>query len=170
MNTEDPRRRADRLTELIEWLGQKASPEDRDLLLAFAPVVFAETPDRVAFGLTAEALAARIRDQFRFVVREMPPPTQLYKGLPGIHVAARNPAESGWIHKGPHNGMPNEVTVVETHTMDAPFIFESLKNYFRRSGLRVFSAIHPILSVRRQWERIVWIGGSRDEGDRKSVV
>ncbi len=167
MITEDPRRRAGRLKELIELLGQKASPEDRDLLLAFAPVVFAETPDRVAFGLTPEALAARVRDHFRFVAREMPPPTQLYKGLPGIHVAARNPSDSGWIHKGPDNGMPNEVTVVETHTVDAPFIFESLKNYFRRSGLRVFSAIHPILSVRRQWERVVWIGGQRDEGAKE---
>jgi hypothetical protein len=49
--------------------------------------------------------------------------------------------------------------VVETHTLDAPFIFESLKNYFRKAGLRVFSAVHPILSARRQWERIVWIGG-----------
>ena len=32
-------------------------------------------PDRVALGLSAEALAARLRDQFRFVAREMPPST-----------------------------------------------------------------------------------------------
>ena len=54
------------------------------------------------------------------------------------------------------------------HTLDAPFIFESLKNYFRRAGLRVFSAIHPMLSVRRQWERIVTLGAPDEEGSRES--
>jgi glutamate dehydrogenase len=62
---------------------------------------------------------------------------------------------------------PQEVTVVETHTPDAPFIFESLKNYLRKSGLRVFASAHPIFTVRRQWERIVWIGGPHDEGARE---
>ena len=51
--------------------------------------------------------------------------------------------------------LESRTTIVETHTLDAPFIFESLKNYFRRQNLRVFSAVHPIFSVRRQWERIV---------------
>jgi glutamate dehydrogenase len=167
MITEDPQRRAARLQELLELLKRQAAPEDRELLLAFAPVAYAETPDRVAFGLTLEALAARISDHFRFVVREMPPPTQLYKGLPGIHVAVRNPPESAWVRQGPGDGLPSEVTVVETHTLDAPFIFESLKNYFRKAGLRVFSAIHPILTARRQWERIVWVGGPHEEGSKE---
>src|SRR5262245_55533945 len=168
MITEDPQRRAGRLSELLELLKRQAVPEDRDLLLAFAPVAYAETPDRVVFGLTLEALAARINDHFRFLVREMPPPTQLYKGLPGIHVAVRNPPESAWVRQGPGDGLPSEITVVETHTLDAPFIFESLKNYFRRAGLRVFSAIHPIVTARRQWERIVWVGGPHEDGSKES--
>ena len=49
----------------------------------------------------------------------------------------------------------------------ATFVYESLKNYFQKEGLRVFSAIHPIFSVRRQWERIVWIGGPREDGSRE---
>jgi glutamate dehydrogenase len=167
MITSDPQRRAARLAEVLQILGSRAAPEDRDLLLAFAPVVLAETPDRVGLGLSAEALAARLQDQFRFVVREMPPPTQLYRGLPGIHVSARNPDEAGWVKAGPGDGYPQEVTIVQTHTKDAPFIFESLKNYFRKAGLRVFSTVHPILTVRRQWERIVWIGGPHDEGSKE---
>ena len=167
MITADPAQRAAKLAQVREILGRQASSEDRELLLSFASVMFAETPDRVALGLSAEALAARLSDQFRFVVREMPPPTQLYKGLPGLHVVARNPGEAGWVAKGPANGLPREITVVETHTPDAPFIFESLKNYFRKAGLRVFSSVHPILTVRRQWERIVWIGGPHDEGARE---
>src|SRR5262245_17966505 len=146
MITADPERRAARLAEVMDLLGRRAGAEDRELLLAFAPVVFAETPDRVALGLSADALAARIRDHFRFVAREIPPPTQLYKGVPGIHVAARNPDPAGWVSNGPADGLPQQVTVVEIHTHDAPFIFESLKNYFRKAGLRVFSAVHPIFT------------------------
>src|SRR6185436_13085652 len=56
---------------------------------------------------------------------------------------------------------------LDTHTMDAPFIFESLKNYFLKAGLRVFVALHPIFTMRRQWERPVWIGGPQEEGNRE---
>jgi glutamate dehydrogenase len=167
MITSDPQLRAAKLAEVREILARQAAPDDRELLLSFASVMFAETPDRVALGLSADALAARLMDQFQFVVREMPPSTQLYKGLPGLHVVARNPGEAGWVAKGPANGLPQEITVVETHTPDAPFIFESLKNYFRKTGLRVFSSVHPIFTVRRQWERIVWLGGPHDEGARE---
>src|SRR5262245_30374619 len=167
MITADPERRAARLAEVMDLLGRRTSAEDRELLLAFAPVVFAETPDRIALRLSTEALAARLQDQFCFVAREMPPATQLYRGLPGIHVAVRNPEQAGWVSQGPSNGLSSEVTVVETHTHDAPFIFESLKNYFRKAGLRVHSAIHPIFTARRQWERIVWIGGPHDEGSKE---
>jgi glutamate dehydrogenase len=167
MITADAGQRAAKLAQVIDLLARQAAPEDRELLLAFAGVMFAETPDRVALGLSDEALAARIADQFRFVVREMPPPTQLYRGLPGLHVVARNPPETGWVSRSPADGLPQEITVVETHTPDAPFIFESLKNYFRKAGLRVFSSVHPIFTVRRQWERIVWLGGPHDEGSRE---
>ena len=54
--------------------------------------------------------------------------------------------------------------------LDAPFIFESLKNYFRKAGLRVFSAIHPIFTVRRQWERIVWMGGPHEDGAKELLL
>ena len=83
MITSDPARRAASLAEVLQLLDRQAAPEDRELLLAFAPVVYMDTPDRVAFGLSPEAMAARLYDQFRFVVREMPPATQLYRGLPG---------------------------------------------------------------------------------------
>jgi glutamate dehydrogenase len=168
MITEDPRRREDRLRELLALVERDAAPEDRALLLSFAPVAFAETPDRAALGLSTQALAVRLRDQFRFFVREMPPPTQLYRGLPGIHVSVRNPKPGEWAAEGSASGTPNEFTLIETHTADAPFIFESLKNYLRKAGLRVFSAVHPIFTVRRQWERIVWIGGAQDEGSKES--
>jgi glutamate dehydrogenase len=166
MITADPRQRELRLEQIKEILERNAAPEDRELLLALAPVLFAETPDRLALSLSPQALVARLQDHFRFVAREIPPPTQLYKGVPGIHVAARNPEPATAATLG-GGGLPTEVTVVETHTLDAPFIFESLKNYFRKAGLRVFSAVHPIFTVRRQWERIVWLGGPHDEGSKE---
>ncbi len=167
MITADPELRATRLSQVLELLGGDAPAEDRDLLVAFSRVVFAETPDRIALGLSTEALAARFRDQFGFVVKVMTPPAQLHRGVPGLHLRASNPSEAEWVRRGPADGAASEVTIVETHTPDAPFIFEGLKNYFRQSGLRVASSVHPILSVRRQWERVVWIGGPHEEGAKE---
>ncbi len=167
MITADPGRRAARLEEIRELVARRAAPEDKELLLAFAPVVFGGLPDRIALGVPAATLATRLLEHFRFVVREMPPAVQLYRGLPGIHVVARNPVDGDAAAPAGGEGVPSDSTIVETHTLDAPFIFESLKNYFRKAGLRVYSAVHQIFTVRRQWERPVWMGGPQDEGTKE---
>jgi glutamate dehydrogenase len=150
MITSDPQLRATRLREVMALLDRDG--DDRQLHLAFATTVFPELPDSVALRLDSAALAADLRDYFRFVAHTMPPPDQLYKGLPGLHVAVRNrPGD-------------DDATVIETHTPHVPFIFESVKNYVQRQGLRVFSAIRPVFTVRRQWERISSIGGPIEEG------
>ena len=166
MITADPGRRQERLNEVMGLLGREAAPGD--LLLSFAPHVFAELPDTLALGLPAPALAARLRDHYDFFARSIPPSTQLYRGLPGLHVVVRNPDEG--LADRTAEGLPVETTIVETHTLDAPFIFESLKNYFRRAGLRVYSSIHPILTVRRQWERYAWIGGPDEEEGTQELL
>ena len=163
MITADPQQRVSTLQNIIAALDRDASAEDRELLREFAPVVYERMPDVLALRLSPEALAERIRENFRFVARTMPPAFQLYKGLPGIHVVVRNPDEA----EAEATGATSEVTIVETHTPDAPFIFESLKNYFQKEGLRVFSAIYPVFTVRRQWERVVWIGGAQEDGSRE---
>src|SRR5262245_52074754 len=132
MVTSDPQQRAARLTELQQVLAAEAPPEDRELLLSFAPLVFAELPDRLALELSPVALAARMRDHFRFFAREIPPATQLYKGLPGVHVNVRNLSETQALALGAGQAFPVDSTVVQTHTPDAPFILESLRNYFRK--------------------------------------
>jgi glutamate dehydrogenase len=121
----------------------------------------------MALALQPAALAARIQAYFQFIARIMPPAHQLYRGLPGLHVRVRNPTEAETDATGSTHGGHYEVTIVDTHTPDAPFIFESLKNFFQNEGLRVFSAVHPIFSVRRQWERIVWIGGPHEDGSKE---
>ena len=132
MITVDAGRRAARLEELMQALERHADPADRELLRSFAPVVYDSLPDAVALGLSLDALTRRVIDYFRFFVREFPPPTQLYKGLPGIHVVVRNPVEADEQRIVHGRSLPLETTIVETHTLDAPFIFESLKNYFRK--------------------------------------
>src|SRR4029077_1901346 len=114
--------------------------------------------------------AARLLSHFRFVAREVPPAIQLYKGLPGIHVKAANLSPEEAASMGGGLVVPRETTMVQTHTADMPFIFDSLKNYFRKAGLRVFSAIHPVIAVRRQWERVVGIGGPFDEGQKECLT
>ena len=163
MITADPQRRVSILSRITDIIAREAAPGDRDLLLSFAPVVYGAMPDSLALRLTPEHIAARIFRMFEFVARTMPPAFQLYKGLPGLHVRARNPDDAEAVREG----STHEITIVETHCPDAPFIFESLKNYFQKEGLRVFSAIHPIFTVRRQWERVVWLGGPQEDGSRE---
>jgi glutamate dehydrogenase len=163
MITADPQRRVSTLARILDHVGRTAPDADRDLLLALAPVVYGDMPDPLALRLTPEMISARLAGIFRFVARTMPPAVQLYKGLPGLHVAVRNADDAD----ARAEGSTHEVTIVETHSPDAPFVFESLKNYFQKEGLRVFSSIHPIFSVRRQWERVVWIGGPHEDGSRE---
>jgi glutamate dehydrogenase len=167
MITSDPARRAQILDDITRHLDRLADPADRERLLAFARVAFAETPDTLALRLPAPALAERLRSHYHFVAKTMPLEHQLFRGLPGIHVSVRNPDEEEAAETGSASGHYHEITIVELHTPDAPFIFESLKNFFQNEGLRVFSAIHPIFTVRRQWEQIVWIGGPGDDGARE---
>ena len=163
MITADPQRRVSTLARILDHVGRTAPDADRDLLLALAPVVYGDMPDPLALRLSPEMISARLAGIFRFVARTMPPAVQLYKGLPGLHVSVRNPDDA----EARAEGSTHEVTIVETHSPDAPFVFESLKNYFQKEGLRVFSSIHPIFSVRRQWERVVWIGGPQEDGSRE---
>jgi glutamate dehydrogenase len=167
MITTDPARRAELLGLAQRLALAGASEEDRPLMQALVPAVMDQVPDSLAFRLSAETLAARMAEYLRFVAHTMPPEVQLYKGLPGLHVSVRNPdpAVDAAVHAD--DGRAHEVTIVETHTPDAPFIFESLKNFFQNEGLRVFSAIHPRLTVRRQWERVVYVGPHGEDGSQE---
>ncbi|MDM7998232.1 MAG: NAD-glutamate dehydrogenase [Acidobacteriota bacterium] len=168
MITEDPKKRAQITAHVIDILARKVSPEDKNLIASFAPVILSEASDRILFLLPPETVAERLLRHYNFVVHEVPSSIQLFKGPPGIHVSVYNPCEEEAIAMGGGAGLPLETTVVRTHTLDAPFIFESLKNYFSKAGLRVYSAVHPVFTVRRQWERIVWIGEPHEEGPKES--
>ncbi len=164
----DPHQRSARLADVTDILKRETPPEDLELLLSVAPIFFAGMPARLALDLPAAAVAARLASHFRFVAREMPPGHQLYKGLPGIHVSVWNPTEDEARALGGGAGLPLETTILQTHTPDRPFIFDSLKNYLQKQGLRVYSALHPIFTVRRQWERIVALGAVQEEGSKES--
>jgi glutamate dehydrogenase len=168
MITADPSRRADLLTDVLHLAVDQAAEDERGLLQAMVPAVLPQIPDTLALRLPAVTLAARMRAALRFIALTMPPDVQLYKGLPGLHVSVHNPDVAG-ADDAPHpvDGRETEVTIVDVHTRDAPFIFESLKNFFQNEGLRVFSAIHPRLTVRRQWERVVHVGPHGEEGSQE---
>jgi len=168
MITVDPARRTAVLDELLRLLQADATPAQYALLCAFAPIVLDQWPDRVVLGMTPGALAARIRIDLRFVVERLSPAWQLYRGLPGLQVEARNRSEEEAAALGEAEVSGGETTVIETHSLDAPFILESLKNYCRKSGLRVLSAFGTVFCVRRQWERVVWIGGPQEDGSREA--
>ncbi len=167
MITADPARRELLLAEVRQRALAVASESDRPLMDALVPAVIGQVPDSLAFRLSPETFAVRMGEYLHFLCHTMPPGVQLYKGLPGLHVSVRNPDADARDTAAADDGRSHEVTIVETHTPDAPFIFESLKNFFQNEGLRVFSAIHPRLTVRRQWERVVHIGPHGEEGSQE---
>ena len=69
MITADPQQRIATLQHVLEILDRTAAQDDRELLRAFAPVVYAQLPDSLALRLSAESLAARIRRYFEFVAQ-----------------------------------------------------------------------------------------------------
>jgi len=166
MITQDPSARAFRLAEIEELLKTDAKSGDEALLLSFARVVFNDLPDATALEGTARKLADRLTHHFNFFVHEVPEADQAGSGVPGLHVRARDLGVSETRVIGGKT-VASEVTVVETHTLDAPFIFESLKNYFRKAGLRVVSSIHPILTVKRQWGKVTSVAPASEEGTKE---
>ena len=165
----DSSERSTRLAQALEILERETPAEERELVLSLAPLLFTGMPARIALGMAKEVVAARIlRLHFPFIAREMAPAHQLYKGLPGIHVSAVNLSEEDSRRIGGGAGLPLETTVLRTHTPDRPFIFDSLKNYLQKSGLRVYAAFHPIFTVRRQWERVFAFGDAQAEGSKES--
>jgi glutamate dehydrogenase len=160
--------RADRLEQILDVLRQQASPEDRDLVLALAPILFAAMPPRTGLEMPVETVANRILLlHYPFIARDLPPAHQLYRGLPGIHVGAARLREEESRRIGGGAGLPLETTVLCTHTPDLPFIFRSLKSYLQKSGLRVYAALHPMFTVQRQWERIRSFGDAQAEGNKE---
>jgi len=166
MITQDPSARAFRLAEVEELLKARSAPAEAALLQGFSRAVFGEMPDSMALEGSAQRLVERLVQHFNFFVNEVPEAGQAGSGIPGLHVRARN---LGVLQNRVIAGktVSSEVTVVETHTLDAPFIFESLKNYFRKAGLRVVSSIHPILSVKRQWGKVTAVASASEEGTKE---
>jgi glutamate dehydrogenase len=149
----DLQSRASRLTGVQRTLQSRARSGNEELVAAFVAAIFPDLPESIVEQPDEALVARQIEAAYEFV-HTVAPPVQAYRGAPGLHVDAHNPTDE-------------EVTVVQTHTPHVPFIFESLKNYFQRQGVRVFSAIHPLFTVQRQWERIVRIGDATEEGARE---
>lgn len=149
MITEDPQQRQKVLDEVIALVGQEVPAHELSSVQAFASLCFSEMPDRPALSLHVSQLVRLMLDHYRFFRYDVPPDRQLYGGLPGIHVEVYNPPqEECYMTCGPETSF--ETTVVRTHTVDGPFIFDSLRNYFRKAGIKVYSAIHPIIGVERE--------------------
>ena len=86
-----PEEKEQKLHEILAHLKETKGDEDWNLLEAFTRVVYAGLPEWMPRGISAADLAERIWDNFRFFVHELPPPTQLYRGLPGLHIVVRQP-------------------------------------------------------------------------------
>jgi hypothetical protein len=129
-------------------------------VLALAPVIVAAMPNRLALSLTSAALAARILDHFRFLARETRLPTSSRRARPastsGSGTSPRprppRPARAPACRSRPPSSRPTP--------SNTPFIFEGLKNYFGKAGLRVELARQRQLHLHRRRPLPPGVGGA----------
>ena len=107
MITAEPLRRSELVADVHRLLGERSAPDDREMLLTFASIVLPEIPDSMMLRMSPEAMAARLTGYFNFATRTIPPEHQLYRGLPGLHVAVRNPDDAEERGDAGHDGGPS---------------------------------------------------------------
>ena len=79
MQHDDANERAARLAQVVEILKREAPPEERELVLQVAPILFAGMPPRIGLGMPPEVVATRIlKLHYPYIARERPPAHQLY--------------------------------------------------------------------------------------------
>lgn len=139
---------------LAEHIAAQA-PERVDAVLAFARAFTRRLPPLEAGELTPDELAGVVLGAFRLADG---------RGVGGIAVRVFNPtlAEDRYQTLG---------TVLETNTLDSPFLFDSVNEELEARRLAVRRVIHPVIGVERATDgRIVRILHAREAEVRESVM
>ncbi|MBI5185733.1 MAG: NAD-glutamate dehydrogenase, partial [Nitrospinae bacterium] len=143
--------------------------EGRDLL-AFLGVVFESFSDfHFIRGLDADGLYRTVLNYYKFFMRDLQPMDERFEDMPPAAIRVFNPSQEA-EYKEIAKHLEFEATVIQIHTKDGPFIFESIWNLLKKKGTHVFSAIHPVISVRREKGGIVEIHEGHEKGEREVLL
>jgi glutamate dehydrogenase len=142
------------LDGLVERIASEVPPDRVDALTAFAAAFTRRIPPGVAAEL-GDGLAGIVRCAFELADTR---PT----GQVAVRVFTPTNATDGFQSLG---------TVIQTNTVDAPFLFDSVEEELEARGLQIRRVIHPVLGIVRGSDgRIRGVLPVRESPARESVM
>ena len=113
---------------------------------SFLEITLKALPNSLWKDLSAEEIFHAVEDYLRFIVNTPPYEAKASEKLFKPKVNVHNPNESA-DHK---HLFSRDTTVVEIHSTNKPFIFESVRNYFIKQGFRIIGVVHPTFYAERE--------------------
>jgi glutamate dehydrogenase len=147
-----PRTPPDRL---VERIASEVPPEQREAVASFATAFTRRVSPADLAHLSEDELLAMVVGAFRLADA---------RGADEVTVRVFNPTVAA-------DGYQTLGTVLETNTVDSPFLFDSVNEELEARGLTVRLVIHPVMGVDRGPDgRIVGVLHVRDAEHHESVM
>ena len=143
------------LHELLAKIEEHVAPERAGVVGEFARTYVRRIPAEVAVHLDPEELFGQVMGVFELADG---------RGSEPFAVRAFNPtlASDGYTTVG---------SVVETNTVDSPFLVDSVSEELSARGLEIRLVVHPVIGTERDGEgRIVQVLHARESPLRESVM
>jgi len=128
------------------------SNKGKDSLFSdFLAITLKTLPNNLWKDLSGDEILHAVEDYLRVISDT--PPYELKGGKKHFKPKVRvyNPMEDS-DHK---HLFSRDTTVVEIHTTNKPFIFESVRNYFIKKGFRIIGVVHPTFHAEREERKLI---------------
>ncbi len=147
--------RGEKYEEVRSLIEKRHSGSERKNLLAFSGhIVSSFTDYHFVKGMGPENLYQLILNYQQFFIQDLQALDTSHPDLQPASIKIFNPSdEPAYEEIAGH--LEVETTVIQVHTKDAPFIFESIWKYLKKKGFHIFNAIHPVLPVSRKQNKVV---------------
>ncbi len=135
------------------------------LFQSFGKIISANLPVSLWDSLTADDIFHLIKDYVSFIIDSPPFKKDKGKILYSPKVRVYNPEVSETYAAS----FKEDTTIVEIHSVNKLFIYESVRNYFTKSGYRIIGAVHPTFFAERKTGKIKSVT-SEGEGEGELFV
>ena len=136
-------------------LVRHVSPDEADIVVAFAEVFFSKATREFLQERSSDALARMVLGAWKFLQRGRPDRVDVEVFNPDVD-------NEGWFAP---------VTVLRTNISERPFIVDSLREFLHTQGLSIEHLIYPVIHVERGEDgRIEEVRPSKEGETRESLV
>jgi glutamate dehydrogenase len=139
--------------------------ENPELFKKFSRLVYRSFADSFLADRTARQRYHQLKHYFDFFMSDLEPMAG-NGDLPGALVRVVDTPEES-LPEGERVMASTEIMI---HVIDSPFIFENLLGYLNLAEHHVLSAIHPVVTVRREQGRVVDILPPEEDGQKEVAI